>query len=137
MEVIRNAVLELRSQGATIILSTHDMSIAEKMCDFVFMIFHGRKVLDGTLASIQEAYSSDTVRIRTEVGLAALENVDGIEAVNNFGQMQELRLRRDCDPQQILASIMSRTRVWSFEVTKPSLHDIFVRIATPPGKELA
>src|SRR5215813_2009787 len=54
-EVFREAVLDLRRQGATVIFSTHDMNMAEKMCDFIFMIHKGRKVLDGTLAAIQTA----------------------------------------------------------------------------------
>lgn len=132
MEVIRAAVLELRTRGATVILSTHDMNIAEKMCDFIFMIHRGHKVLDGTLASIQEAYGNDTLRVRTEAGMAAVKGLEGIEAVNDFGQLQELRLQRDCDPQEILKIIMARTRIWSFEVGKPSLHDIFIRIVGCP-----
>jgi ABC-2 type transport system ATP-binding protein len=135
MEVLRSAVLDLRSQGATVILSTHDMPIAERMCDFIFMIFKGKKVLDGTLASIQEQYANDTIRIRTEAGLAVLQDLPGIENVQDLGQVQQLRLRRDADPQALLAQILTRTRIWSFEVAKPSLHDIFVRIAGPQPKE--
>ena len=135
MEVIRAAVLDLRADGATVILSTHDMSVAEKMCDFIFMIFQGKKVLDGTLTSIQDAFGHDTVRLRTDGGMAALQGLEGVEAINDFGQMQELRLDRQCDPQRILAAVLARTSVSSFEVAKPSLHDIFVRIAGAPGKE--
>ena len=62
MDVLRSAVLELRRKGATVIFSTHDMSVAEKMCDYIFMIFRGKKVLDGTLESIQDTYGKDTVR---------------------------------------------------------------------------
>ena len=62
-EVLREAILELRRNGATIVFSTHDMSVAEKLCDFIFMIYKGRKVLDGTLESIQDAYGSDTLRV--------------------------------------------------------------------------
>ena len=50
---IRGAVLEMRKRGCTVILSTHDMGVAESLCDSIFMIFRGKKVLDGTLASIQ------------------------------------------------------------------------------------
>ena len=42
------------------------MNTAEKMCDFIFMIFKGRKVLDGTLTEIQDRYGSDTIRVRIE-----------------------------------------------------------------------
>src|ERR1700740_2324016 len=43
-EVLREAVLELRKTGATVIFSTHDMGVAERMCDFIFMIYRGKKV---------------------------------------------------------------------------------------------
>src|SRR5213082_2713972 len=52
-EVLREAILGLRQEGTTVIFSTHDMAVAEKMCDFIFMIYQGRKVLDGTLGTIQ------------------------------------------------------------------------------------
>jgi ABC-2 type transport system ATP-binding protein len=134
-EAIRDMVLELRSRGATIIFSTHDMSVAEKMCDFIFMIFKGKKVLDGTLASIQDEYGSDTLRITTEAGAAALQDLEGVERISDFGRMQELRVEPDYDHQKILAAIMARTRIVGFELTKPTLHDIFIRIAGPEAKE--
>jgi ABC-2 type transport system ATP-binding protein len=134
-QAITEAVVELRSRGATIIFSTHDMSVAERMCDFLFMIFRGRKVLDGTLNSIQDAYGSDTIRVRTEDGVSALGNLAGVEKVSDFGRVQELRMAPGCDTQEVLAAIMSRTRVRSFDVVKPSLHDIFLRIAGPEARE--
>ena len=134
-DTIRSAVLELQAQGTTVIFSTHDMSTAERMCDFIFMIFKGRKVLDGTLTAIQDEYGHDTLRVSTEGGMAALKGLGGVEAVNNYGRIQELRMAKGCDSQALLAAIMSRTRVWSFEVAKPSLHDIFVRIAGPEAKD--
>jgi ABC-2 type transport system ATP-binding protein len=134
-EAIKDMVLDLRSHGATIIFSTHDMSVAEKMCDFIFMIFKGKKVLDGTLASIQAEYGSDTLRITTEAGASAVKDLEGVERVSDFGRMQELRVEQDYDHQKILAAIMSRTRILGFELTKPTLHDIFIRIAGPEAKE--
>ena len=128
-QVLKDAVLEMRARGTTVVFSTHDMSTAEKMCDRIFMIFRGRKVLDGTLHDIQEQYGADTVRVRTAEGAAALTGMPGIESVNDFGQLQELRLRGDT--QAFLTQLVSRTTVYHFEVTRPSLHDIFVRIAHP------
>lgn len=135
-EAIKDIVLELQAQGTTVIFSTHDMNVAEKMCDFIFMIFKGKKVLDGTLSSIQDSYSSDTIRIRTEDGTAVLQDLKGVEKINDFGQVQELRMASDCNPQQVLAAIMSRTRVRSFDIVKPSLRDIFMRIAGPEAEEV-
>jgi ABC-2 type transport system ATP-binding protein len=59
----------------------------------------------------------------------------GVESVNDSGHVQELRLGRGGDPQAVLAALVARTRVLSFEITRPSLHDIFVRIAGPPSQE--
>jgi ABC-2 type transport system ATP-binding protein len=128
-QVLKDAVLEMRRRGATVVFSTHDMATAERMCDRIFMIFRGRKVLDGSLESIQDRYGADTVRIRTSLGAAALTDMPDVEAVNDFGQMQEVRLAGD--PQAFLARLSARAAVYHFEVTRPSLQDIFVRIAKP------
>jgi ABC-2 type transport system ATP-binding protein len=128
-QVLKDAVLEMRRRGATVVFSTHDMATAERMCDRIFMIFRGRKVLDGTLHDIQGQYGADTVRIRTAAGAAALAGIPGIESVNDFGQLQEIRL--STDPQAFLVQLAARTAVYHFEVTRPSLQDIFVRIARP------
>jgi ABC-2 type transport system ATP-binding protein len=134
---LREAILHLRRNGATVILSTHDMSVAETLCDQIFMIFRGRKVLDGSLESIQDQYGNDTIRVSVEGGAAALDGLPGVERVRDLGQVQELRVERGCDPHELLRQLVSRARVSSFSVTKPSLHDIFVRIAGPAAEEAA
>ena len=136
LDVLRRAVLAQRTRGATIIFSTHDMAVAERMCDFIFMIHGGRKVLDGTLASIQDAYGADTIRVRVAGGVPAMGDLPGVERVEDFGQMQELRLRPGTEAQEVLRSLVARVRVLSFEVARPSLHDVFVRIAGPQSGEV-
>ena len=137
VEVIKDAILDLRTSGSTVIFSTHDMNVAEKMCDFIFMIFKGQKVLDGTLVSIQDEYGSDTLRIRTEGGKSSMEILDGVDKITDFGKQQELRIHPGADHQKILAEIMARTQVYSFELAKPTLYDIFLRIAGPAAEEKA
>ncbi len=127
--LFRQAILDLRKEGKTIIFSTHNMAVAEQLCDFVFMIYKGRKVLDGTLDSIQDVYGFDTLRVRLEGG--SLGGIVGAEKITDFGRYQELRLSRGADTQQILRELMTRGAVRQFEQTRPTLHDIFVRIADP------
>jgi ABC-2 type transport system ATP-binding protein len=131
MDVLRDAILELRRQGTTIIFSTHDMAVAERMCDAIFMIYEGRKVLDGSLQSIQDAHGADTIHVRFDDCPTGLTALPGVQSVTDFGKSQELRLATGADPQRVLAALVDRARILHFEVARPSLHDIFVRIARP------
>ena len=134
-DAVRRAVLEMRRSGCTVILSTHDMSVAESLCDSIFMIFQGKKVLDGTLAAIQANYGSDTIQVAVEGGISVLEGLPGIDRVKDLGQLQELRMAPGCDPQRVLHTLAARAAITTFAVVKPSLHDIFVRIAGPQPDE--
>jgi ABC-2 type transport system ATP-binding protein len=135
MEVLKDAVLSLREQGTTVVLSTHDMDVAEKMCDTIFMIFKGKKVLDGTLQSIQAQYGQDTIRIRAELQGQSLQDLAGVERINDFGRYQELRMAPEADTQAILQQLVQRCKLEHFEIAHPSLRDIFVRIAGPEARE--
>ena len=124
LETLREVILELKQRGATVIFSSHDMAKAEELSDTICMIFKGQKVLDGTLAQIQAQYGTDTVRIKAEglsQGLAGL-----VQSVRDLGQLQEVRC---ADPQELLRVLLQRGRVEHFEIARPSLHDIFLRIA--------
>lgn len=137
-EVIKQAVLRLRDEGTTIIFSTHDMELAEKMCDCICMIHRGRKVIDGTLEAIQDDFGQDVVRLRMEDGVGnpeALSTLPEVEHVNDFGRLQELRLRDDVETQALLGRLMEIGTVRHFELARPSLRDIFVRIAGPEAEE--
>src|SRR5262249_16364467 len=120
-EVLKDAVLDLKKAGTTIVFSTHDMGVAERLCDRIFMIFKGQKVVDGTVDEIQSEYGYDTIRLRTDDGAAVLDGLSGIEDVNDQGNFQEVAWRGD--PQALLETLVSRTRIQHFEVTRPSLHD--------------
>ncbi len=128
-ETIRSSILELREQGTTIIFSTHDMGVAEKMCDFIFMIYQGNKVLDGTLEQIKAQYGADSVHLRWDGPRSELNSIDEIERVVDMGSYQELQLRGD--PQRVLHQLVAKGSVQLFEIAQPSLHDIFIRIAGP------
>ncbi len=131
-DIMTDQINDLRRGGTTVIFSTHDMATAEQMCDRIFMIYKGDKVLDGSLADIRREYGTDTIRVDVEgVDGSKMEKLPGIARVRDLGQTQELTLEPMADEQQALANLMLLGRVKHFEVTQPNLHDIFVRIARP------
>jgi ABC-2 type transport system ATP-binding protein len=141
LESLRDAVFSLRERGTTIVFSTHDMEMAEKMCDTIFMIFKGRKVLDGTLHNIQGQYPANLVRLRVEdfpadgsandFGEQPIPDLDGISDLEFDGRFHRFRLEDVSRTQEVLCRISAMRKVSHFEVVKPSLHDIFVQIARP------
>jgi ABC-2 type transport system ATP-binding protein len=101
------------------------------MCDFIFMLHRGRKVLDGTLQAIQERFGADTLRVRVTGANVAFDRLPGVERVNDFGRFQELRTTPGADPQAVLRALSGQAAIEHFEIARPRLHDIFVRIAGP------
>ena len=84
-EVLKDAVLDLKKAGTTIVFSTHDMQVAERLCDRIFMIFKGQK---GARRHPRRDPVESTVRhhsSQTDLGMSALEGLAGIEEVTDQG----------------------------------------------------
>lgn len=144
LELLQQAVRDLRTAGTTVIFSTHDMAIAERMCDTILMIFQGRKVLDGTLAEIQSKYPIGKVRLRLVGNADVPPDSAGVAAAWRVDGYQQLTLAAGWQPPALLRELAARHEVEHFEVVRPTLHDIFVDIARPdvlgadvPGQESA
>ena len=131
MEVLRDAVLELRENGTTVIFSTHDMDMAQQMCDTIFMVFQGKKVLDGTLSEIQATYPANRVRVILSDTRQEFPSIDGIENLIQTRNSFEFKLENIEEKQRILQQLAARVSLDQFEVIRPTLHEIFVRIARP------
>ncbi len=134
-DLLHNVILDLRQQGTTIIYSTHDMNMAERMCDDVIMIYRGIKVLDGRLEDIKREFGTDTIRVRLDHDHVSLNGIEGVAAIRDFGRVQELRMTAGYKSQRVLRDVMERGRVLQFEVSNPSLHDVFVRLANTDAAE--
>jgi len=137
MDVMREAMLDLRRAGATIVLSSHQMEAVEKLCDRVALINRGEKVLDGSVAEIKARHGKNTVVLAYDGDGSFLGSLPGVAKVTDFGQYVELRLHDGADPQPLLREVAGRLRVRRFEIVEPSLHDIFVETVTGRGEEAA
>ncbi len=131
LELLRGAILELRNQGTTIIFSTHDMDVAERLCDTVFMICRGRKVLDGTVDDIQRQYPADQLKVRLASGETLPADLPAVASVAKEGSHSILTLSDPGRINDVLNSLVGQVGVEHFELLRPSLHNIFVRIARP------
>jgi ABC-2 type transport system ATP-binding protein len=137
MDVMREALLELRRAGATIVLSSHQMDTVERLCDRVVLINRGEKILDGGVSEIKARHGRNTVALAFEGDGSFIESLPGVAKVTDFGQYLEVRLADGQDPQPLLREAAARLRLRRFEIVEPSLHDIFVETVTSHGEEAA
>ena len=120
-------LIELKGGNKTIILSTHQMEIAEKLCDDVCMINRSRKVLDGRLRDIRRSFSLNAVAVRFE-GVDSFPNDPEVASVRAVGEEFEVLLNPAANPQRLLKRLVDSGVVISkFELVEPSLHDIFIQ----------
>ena len=129
-ELMKNIVSNLRDDGKAIILSTHQMNQVEELCDRVLMIDDGRSVLYGGLEETRERFSEHSIQVSVDGELGDLVGV--VERKANKGGV-ELALAADTTPQQILDQLRTRgIAIRRFEITTPSLNDIFLSIVERP-----
>jgi ABC-2 type transport system ATP-binding protein len=136
LDLMRDVVLELRDNGSTVIFSTHDMEVAQRLCDRVFMIYQGRKVLDGTIDAIRESHGASRLRVRMASGVEIPNHLPGVSDYSTNESFSELQLESNAARRDVLRLLASHGDIEHFETVRPSLHDIFVRIAKPQREEV-
>ena len=127
---MKDIVLEQKNAGRTVILSTHIMEQAEKLCDEICLINKGTAVLKGPLSEIKRSYGTDSVQIQYSGDGAFIRELRGVRSVDDYGNYMELKLDRDTEPSELLREICQRVAVMRFEVVEPSLNRIFIEKVT-------
>ena len=127
VELMRDTILEKKAEGKTIILSTHQMELAEKLCDDVCMINRSHKVLDGKLREIRRSFSRNAVELQIAGGDEVLEDTSLVANIRESGDDLEVLLAPGADAQTLLKRLVASGAVINkFELAEPSLHDIFI-----------
>lgn len=123
---LKDALLELKKQGRTILFSTHRMDTVERLCDSICLINQGRGVLRGALREIKAGYGRSRVQLEYDGSLPPLRDSGLVAGFNDFGNYVELSLLPGADPQRLLAYAMMSARIRRFEMVEPSLEEIFL-----------
>jgi ABC-2 type transport system ATP-binding protein len=135
-QVMKDAVLELKQRGATILFSTHIMEQAEKLCDQLCIIARGRKVVDGSLAEIKRTHGGRHLTVAFDGGSGTASRLFAdtrlIKRADDYGQYAELELTDAANPQEILRALVdSGAKLTKFEIMEPSLNKIFIDLVGP------
>ena len=129
MEVMRDAILSMKNEGKTVVFSTHVMAQAEEICDYILLINKGKKLLDGPLGEVKRS-GEKAIHIDYDGDGSIFYKFAGIRRINDSGKSAEIILEDGADPQEFLKFIVGKINIRKFDLSEPSLHEIFVRTVT-------
>jgi len=132
---VKDALLDLKREGRTIVFSTHVMEMAEKLCDEILMIDRGRKALEGPLEAILAQHGENIAVLEYEGDGSVIRAIPGVESVNDYGNYVEVKMADGADPQALLRALIDQARIRRFETRRSSLTEIFLRLAGRGGDE--
>ncbi len=132
-DLLKQIILDMKQAGKVIIFSTHLMEFAEKMCDHIAMIDHGKIILSGELKTIKTNYGRRNVSLNYNGSISFLNGNPIIERIEDFGNTTGIKVKNDSDVQTLLKLLVENNiTVNKFIADEISLHEIFVSLA---GKE--
>jgi ABC-2 type transport system ATP-binding protein len=139
--LLEELVLEQHAAGRTILLSTHVMPQAERLCERVFMIHRGAKVLDATLEEVARSFDPRTLVVELDAeegGEAALAALPFVEGLVRAGARWRLSLREEVAVPEAIRQVAAAVPLRRVEAVRASLEDVFLRLAgQDPGNEPA
>lgn len=137
--LIKDEILQLKEEGATILFSTHRMESVEELCDYIGLIHKGHKLLDGRVSEIKKEYKSNTY----EVGLEANNETELLGELQarfvigpaRFKSIQEdlklsIKIKESENSNDLIRFLVTRAKINHFVEVIPSVNDIFIKTVT-------
>jgi ABC-2 type transport system ATP-binding protein len=130
VRLLKEAFLEMRDRGKTLIFSTHQMETVEELCESIAILDRGRVVVAGAVRDVKRDIGRQVVRLATNGdgrGLEWAAELPGVSLNVAREDYVELRVPAETDPDSVLRAALDRgDRVTLFEIAEPSLEEIFV-----------
>src|SRR5699024_10045389 len=128
-DVFKHEIKELANNGTAILLSSHQMNLVEEMCDRVFLMQRGQKVIDGPLEDVKEKYANFKCTILGQNKLSELKHLTGVTRSEQTADRIILHLENDIDPVAWLKTLPDNLSLQELSIDRISLHEIFIDIA--------
>jgi len=128
--LLKEIILDLKKQGKVIIFSTHLMDFAERMCDHITMIDHGKVILKGKLSEIKSKYAQENISLNYEGDISFLNSHPLVDKIEDFGNTTGIRIKDASKTQELLKLLVdNKVKVKRFDANDISLHEIFISLA--------
>ncbi len=127
--LLKEAFLEMRDRGKTILFSTHQMEQVEELCQSIAILDRGKLVVSGTVREVRASTGRQVVRLAVEGDseLEWLADISGLRVTRRGEDYSEAQVSTGFDPDVVLQTALARgCKVRHFEVADPSLEEIFI-----------
>lgn len=130
--LLKDEILKLRDEGATVIFSTHNMESVEAICDNICLINQSKKILDGSVQEIRNSYKKNIFEVKFKGNLIAFTNAlwTGYELLNttqeNDFTLAQVKALNTSNPNELLKSIIPEVEVYGLQELLPSMNEIFI-----------
>ncbi|RLL67066.1 ATP-binding cassette domain-containing protein [Streptomyces sp. Z26] len=127
---VRDFLRDLNAErGTTVLLTTHDLTDIEQLCERVIVIDHGRLMYDGALAGLHEVGESErTLVVDLERELPPIEGVPGARTVRTEGPRQWLAFPASASAAPIVARIAADHPLVDLSLREPDIEDVIARM---------
>nr|WP_249306178.1 ATP-binding cassette domain-containing protein [Lederbergia citrea] len=129
-ELFKKEIRELANNGTAILLSSHQMNVVEELCDRLFMIHRGQKVIYGTMENVKNQYANFKCTIKGRNDLALLEKLSNVQRVEQTEDISILYLTQDVIVPVWLRQLPENLHIQELSIDRISLHEIFIDVAT-------
>lgn len=126
VDLLKDAVLELKKKGTTIIFSSHRMEHAEELCEHLCIMDHGKPVVHGSLKEIKQSFGKKNLVIHSDFDMQFLAEVEGVNKLRPTSEGVRLQIAEESVAEIIQKLVFAKGFVRKFELEEPTLHDIFV-----------
>ncbi len=128
--LLRQIIVEEKNKGKVIILSTHLMDFAEKMCDHIAMIDNGKIILNGSLKQIKSKFAQRNVNLTYNGDISFLNDNPIVESISDYGNTTGIKVKSEEHIQELLKLLITNdVEVKNFSANEISLQEIFVELA--------
>lgn len=126
VEMLKEAVIDLKEQGTSIVFSSHRMEHVEELCHFLCIMHKGKPVVHGSLKEIKRSFGKKNIVVHADYDLSFLTNMPGVTKARKTTSGVQLQISGEEVSQSIFTELHNKGFVRKFELEEPSLNDIFI-----------
>jgi len=126
VELLKEAVIDLKKDGTSIVFSSHRMEHVEELCNHLCIMHHGKPIVHGSLKEIKRSFGKKNVIVHADFDISHIANIPGVVKAKKTAEGMHLQVESEGISQKILEAISGKGFVRKFVLEEPSLNDIFI-----------